>query len=229
MTNKFSFFLIALIAISFILSSCEQKKESPILKEKFDINNLPQLVEKIQNDKDLSDEEINIINAGISSNANRIDSLNGKTLKEIIDTYMINLKKISINKFINTAIALNVSSRYIGWIPDTTNKTGIDAYKIILKNNSKKVIKRVEGRLSFITNQNQIMGIFDVNLTVKIPAGEQRIIFAKTQNTTEINTTRIRQILETQPNILFAQWQVVEVEFDDGELISLLKKPNKAE
>lgn len=228
MKSKINMLILGVIAISFLIVSCEQKAESPILKEKFEMNNLPELVEKIKSDNNLTIEEIDLFNGALQSNATRLDSIDGKTIGEIINTYKTNLKKLSVNKFLNTTIAMSVASRYVGWLPDSTNKTDIDAYKILLGNRSKKEMKRIFGRLTFFTNKKQIMGVFDINLLVKLPAGEQRLVLAKvTKNTQNKNVARIRQILETQPNTLYAQWQVLEVEFADGKLISILNKKNK--
>jgi hypothetical protein len=215
------------IAMAVLFSACQQKKESPILKEQFSVKDLPQLIEKIRNDKDLTREEIEILNAGITGNMNRLDSIEGKTLKNIIETRQKILKKNSINKFVNTALALNVASRYIGWVPDTTNTTGIVGYKIYVKNKSSKEIKRIFGRLNFFTNQKRIVGLFDVNLTVNIPSEKESVILAKISQNNMKNVAQIRNILETAPNTLFAQWQVLEVEFTDGDVISLMNKKTK--
>jgi hypothetical protein len=219
--------MTAVIAMAFLFTACQQKKESPILKEQFSVKDLPQLIEKIRNDEDLTREEIEILNAGITGNMNRLDSIEGKTLKNIIETRQRILKKNSVNKLVNTAIALNVASRYIGWVPDTTNSTGIIGYKIYVKNRSPKEIKRIFGRLNFFTNQKRIVGLFDVNLTVKISAGKESIILAKISQNNMKNIAQIRNILETKPNTLFAQWQVLEVEFSDGNVISLMNKKEK--
>ncbi|GEM_PF-5349157 len=225
MRNNLKILMTLVIAMAFVFSACQQKKESPILKEQFSVNNLPELIEKIRNDADLSREEIELFNAGITGNINRLDSLEGKSLESIIETRRELLKKNSVNKFINTSIALNITSRYIGWIPDTTNTTGILGYKIYVKNRSPKEITRIFGRLNFFTNKKRIMGLFDVNLTVKIPSGKESIILAKiSQSNAMKNVAQIRKILETAPKTLFAQWQVLEVEFADGKVISLMNK-----
>jgi hypothetical protein len=217
---------IAVIALAF--TSCAEKADTPLKSEVFQMDNLSELVTKIKADQKFSKEDLDFFTAALSRNIQTPDSINGKKIGDIIDSQKEFLRKSSITSFTNTVIASTVNSRYVGWEPDTVNKGNISGFKIYMKNRSKKDIKRVFGRLNFFNNQNQVLGLFDVNLTVQIGADKEAIILAKiaanNQNNGVNNMQKIRETLETAPNTLFAQWTVMEIEFADGKLISLNDK-----
>lgn len=228
MHNKFKLFFAAILTASFIMVSCQTQEKSPILKEVFNSNELPELIEKVQNDQKLTKDEIDLLAAGISRNLNTLDSINGKTLEQIIILQSDFLKNSAITTLTNTAIGTSIQSRYIGWQPDSVNLKNIDGFKIYIKNKTNKEIKRVFGRLNFFNNQNQVLGLFDVNLNVTVQPEKESIILAKISSVNQDNgindLAKIRDILENQPNTLFAQWTVIEVEFADGKNISLAPK-----
>lgn len=228
MRNNLKLIIASIAMISIALVSCQQKEESPIMKDVFNSNNIGELVEKIKADDKISKEDLDYLTAGINRNINTLDSINGKTVGDIINLQKEMLMKSSINALTNTAIGASVASRYMGWEPDTTNPTAISGYKIYARNKGEKNIKRLFGRLNFFTNQKQVLGLFDVNLTVEIPAGKETIILAKiaagNQENGVNNVALIRKTLEEAPNTLFAQWQVLEVEYEDGSSIALTEK-----
>lgn len=230
MRNSFKLLFAAMLTASFILVSCQTQEKSPILKDVFNSDEFPELIEKVKNDLKLTKDEIDLLAAGISRNINTLDSINGKTLEQIINLQSDFLKNSSITTLTNTAIGASIQSRYIGWQPDSVNLTNIDGFKIYVNNKTKKEITRVFGRLNFFNNQNQVLGLFDVNLTVKIQPENEAVILAKISSVNQNNgindLAKIRNILENEPNTLFAQWAVIDVEFADGKMISLSPKTN---
>jgi len=226
MNLKQVFAVCAILTISLV--SCQQENESPIMKDVFNAENMGELIEKVRTDPSMSKDDLDYLTAGINRNINTLDSINGKTISEIIASQKDMLKESSINALVNTVIGASVTSRYVGWEADSSNPTSISGYKIYVQNKSKKNIKRLFGRLNFFTNQKVVLGLFDVNLTVTIPSGKETIILAKiaagNQENGVNNVALIRQTLEEAPNTLFAQWQVLEVEYEDGTTIALLDK-----
>jgi len=88
----------------------------------------------------------------------------------------------------------------------------------------------VQGRLTFTTNRRQPVASFNINLNVNIPAGKQTLVLAKTNQIAQAkqDLKKLRNILQTAPqNSMFAQWQVLEIEFADGQIISMLNKKNE--
>ena len=224
--NRTMIIFLAITALA--ISSCTQKAESPIHSEVFQISDIADLVTRIKSDKNFSKEDLDYLSAAMSRYIQTPDSINGKKISEIIEIQKEFVRESSVTTFTNTAIGTIVSSRYVGWEADSVNKTNIQGFKIYMKNRTKKDIKRVFGRLNFFTNQNQVLGLFDVNLTVSIPSDKEAIILAKiaanNQNNGLNNIQKIRETLENAPNTLFAQWTVTEVEFSDGKMISLNEK-----
>ncbi|MCX7737042.1 MAG: hypothetical protein N2319_10045 [Candidatus Kapabacteria bacterium] len=204
----------------FLFIGCNPKDDSPILKEKFDYSNLPNLIEKIKNDTKFQKENIDLLSGIVIKYAQTPDSLNGKTLLEIISKEKETLRKNSITSLISSALNSSINYRYLGWEFKDTNNAKYTVVNYAIQNRSKKDIKAIEGMFSFVTTANQTIRTIPIKINQELKSGLTYSFSTSypSRDDDDLEKT-LRELLETKSPNLYTLWQPTSIEFSDGQKI----------
>ena len=148
----------------FLFFSCNQKNESPLLKEKFDYSNLPDMIDKIKNDTKFQKENIDLLSGIVIKYAQTPDSVNGKTISALIDKEKELLRKNSITSLVSSALNSVINYRYLNWEFKDTNNAKYTVVNYAIQNRSKQDIKAIEGIFSFVTTANQTIRTIPIKI-----------------------------------------------------------------
>lgn len=204
----------------FLFVSCNPKDDSPIIKEKFDYSNLPNLIEKIKNDTKFQKENIDLLSGIVIKYAQTPDSLNGKTLLEIISKEKETLRKNSITSLISSALNSSINYRYLGWEFKDTNNAKYTVVNYAIQNRSKKDIKAIEGMFSFVTTANQTIRTIPIKINQELKSGLTYSFSTSYPSRDDDNLEKtLRELLETKSPNLYTLWQPTSIEFSDGQKI----------
>ncbi len=204
----------------FLFASCSQKEESMLLKEKFDYSNLPDLVEKIKNDTKFQKENIDLLSGIIIKYAQTPDSINGKTISDIIDREKELLRKNSMTSLISSALNSAINYRYLNWEFKDTNNAKFTVVNYAIQNRSKQDIKALEGIFSFVTNANQTIRTVPIKINQEIKSGLTYSFSTSypSRDDDPLEKT-LRELLQSKSPNLYTMWQPTSIEFADGKKI----------
>lgn len=220
----FNVFVLALVLV--FATSCEKKKPaSKLLNEKLAANNFFELVEKVSKDTLIPFEEIDFFTTGIARYNNFIDSLYGKTVKEIIDNEKTLRRKQSSINLITNSIQCFSRFRYDGWKPVEIEGTKYNIFTYTVSNISKIDIRKISGYLQFLTSANQLIRAYRINVEQTIKAG-QYTQFQSTFKNEENNQNEafLVKALTENPQTIFVSWRPTYIELDNGQKIDLEQK-----
>lgn len=204
----------------FLFVGCNSKDDSPILKEKFEYSNLPNLIEKIKNDTKFQKENIDLLSGIVIKYAQTPDSLNGKTIVEIISREKEILRKNSITSLISSALNSSINYRYLGWEFKDTNNAKFTVVNYAIQNRSKKDIKAIEGMFSFVTTANQTIRSIPIKINQELKSGITYSFSTSYPSREDDNLEKtLRELLETKSPNLYTLWQPISIEFSDGQKI----------
>lgn len=220
----FGVFVLALILV--FAMSCEKKKpSSQLLNEKLSAKNFFELVDKVSKDTLLSFEEIDFLTTGIARYNNFIDSLYGKTVKEIIDNEKDFRRRQSSINLVTNSVQCFSRFRYDGWKPVEIEGSKFNIFTYTVSNISKNDIKKINGYLQFLTSTNQLIRAYRINVDQTIKAG-QYTQFQSTFKTDENNRNEafLVKALTENPQTIFVSWRPTYIELDNGQKIDLEQK-----
>lgn len=225
--KNFRFFGLLILSLTLVFAtSCEKKKPtSKLLDEKITSKNFLELVDKVRNDSLFSYEELDFFATGIARYSNFIDSLYGKTVKEVIESEQnLRIKQSSINLSSN-AIQCFSRFRYDGWKPVEVDGSKFNIFTYTVSNISKNDIKRINGYLQFLTSANQLIRAYRINVEQTIKAG-QYTQFQSTFKNEENNQNEafLVKALTENPRNVFVSWRPIYLELDNGQKIDLEQK-----
>lgn len=208
--------LMALI----LLVSCNQKDDSPLLKEKFDYSNLPSLIEKIKKDEKFQKENIDLLSSIIIKYAQTPDSINGKLLSDLFVKEKEILRKNSLTSLTSSALNSIINYRYLSWEFRDTNNIKYTIINYAIQNRSKKDIKAIEGMFSFVTNANQTIRTVPIKINQELKAGvTYSFSTSYPSREDDVLEKTLRELLETKSPNLFTLWQPTSIELADGTKI----------
>lgn len=223
--RTFHFFVLVLISVLVFTTGCEKKKTSKLLKENVTAQNFFEIVEKASKDTLLTIEELDFFSTGIARYSNVIDSLYGKTVKQIIDTERdLRRRQSGINLATNAIVSFS-RFRYDSWKPVDINGSKFNVFTYTISNISKVDIKKIYGFLQFLTGNNQLIRAFRINIDQPIKAGQ----FTQFQSTFRLevgnqNEEFLVKMLKENPNQIFVSWRPLYLELDNGQKIDLQEK-----
>lgn len=221
-------FAITLVLALIALIGCEQKQtDSPIMKDTLSKNNMMEVAKKISEDPNFSKDDIEFLIVGMERLMN-VDSLEGKTVKEVIDSQRELVRSVSIQNLKNSAARQQMNSnakiefkQKLKLENDTLN---VDGVEFVIKNKSGKTITTITGRIRFVNQQNQIVKIVDVkyeNLTLADAADLPKKDFWIHDPNNQFD------IAFRNSERLTATWIPEKIGFSDGTIISSKEEENK--
>lgn len=222
--KKFIFLMIAVLFFS-----CETAEKKPLVfSEVISKDNMSAVAEKISSDANISGEQIEVLNRGISRLALAgNDTIVGLTLGEIYN-YQKDFRKeqalAAMNENINkVSLIMNHSFKYIGLVP---REDSLDFIVYEITNNSNKDIKNLTGVLQFYNTNNQLVKQYPLRLDVALNNEDEKII--KSGDTKRLtlpyvhNKENVRDsIMRFGRNNLKTLWQPRGILFTDDTKISI--------
>jgi len=230
--RKISFILVSVL-ITFVLisSSCSQQHNEPSRSAtlKFDVNNFSEVINKVKHDPTISQEDLSLFSNGIARIGTDIDSLNGKTVGNIIELQKEFIRKSALTQMLNTSMNINHGFGLIGWEPSSEGQKQFDKFKYAIQNKSNKSIKIVEGLLKFYTNNNQLIRIYPIKVEQNLGVDSTQqfeSIFA--YDSTNRSAVMLRRLMTNKSGNAVPVWQPTFIEFGDGSIITLGDDPDPA-
>lgn len=216
-------FIIPLILISVIFISCNQNQKSPLYQEKISKNNLIDITKKIENDKLMSHEEVQLFTNGLSRMIAEDDSLDGKSIGDVISYQKEYLRENAVNNMIfnvNRVKMMEVlKMKYLGLVPRDTNGQKSNIIVCEVENTTEQNIKNIDGFLNFYNRQNQLVKRYNIKQEDVIEPGKKRIIIPFVHNP----ENRLDVIMRTN-NQLRPIWNPNTVELEDGIIYTTQKE-----
>ncbi len=211
-----------------LISSCTKVDNSPIKSEIFNTTNIPDIIDKMKIDKALKNEDIEMFSASLARNSMTLDSLNGKTIGQIIDAQRDFLRESSVSGLVTTAVQVSHGFKYLGWQSKDEGDKKFNVFGFAIQNKSKQDIKHVVGLLKFVDETNQMIRGFRINVTQEIKANTLSQ-FNSTFPFDEKNQNdiKLRDMLDKKVPNLYAGWQPTLIEYSNGKKLSLDTIPIK--
>lgn len=213
------------------LISCQKSENDPsFYKEKINTKSLSNIGEIITNTENMSTEDLRLLNSAINYYSPVKDSLNGKTIGELITSQrerekqnaMNQLKATSFNVASSQALKFNIS-KFEPIDQEGGKPLNVPTYQFM--NVSDKTIKKIEGFLN-VYNGNQLVKRYTVEVEKDIPA-------EKTLNQPypyEHKTDNQRDVVVRENfNKLRKVWIPTLIEFEDGTTLDRSKLVDKKE
>lgn len=218
----------ALVFVAIILVGCEQKQtESPIMKDTLTKNNMLEIAKKIADDNSFTKDDIEYYLNGMERLMN-LDSLEGKTVKEVIESQKEIVRYVSVQNMKSSAARQQMNSNlkvdFKQKLKLENDSLNVDGVEFVLKNISGKTIKAVAGRIRFVNQQNQIVKLVDLSYDdLSLETGkdfDKKDFWLHDPNNqfdiTFRNTER-----------LTATWLPEKIVFADGTIISVKEEENQ--
>jgi hypothetical protein len=150
------------IAGSLLFISCSNR-ESKLKEEVVTSSNISDIANQIKNDKNMSNDDIDLFTQGISRLGAIKDSLNNKTVGQVIENqkeYERNLKTVALMSTasrLEMVYSLGITfTKKLMYSQDTVNADGVE---LMIKNNSGKAIQGVKGQIRIFNTQNQLIKV----------------------------------------------------------------------
>lgn len=211
------------IFISFLtMTSCSKVDNSPIKSEIFNTTNIPDLIDRMKNDITLKNEDIEMFSASLARNSMTLDSLNNKTIGQIIDSQREFLRESSVSGLVTTAVQVSHGFKYLGWNAKDEGDKKFNVFGFAIQNKSKQDIKRVVGLLKFVDETNQMIRGFRINVTQEIKANTvSQFNSTFPYDAGNQNDIKLREMLDKKVPNLYAGWQPILIEYSNGKKLSL--------
>jgi hypothetical protein len=229
-------FILASLLICFVLisNSCSQQhNEAPRSATlKFDKGNFSEIINQVKHDPTISQEDLTFFSNGLLRIGSEVDSLEGKTVGNIIELQKEFARKSAMTQMLNTSMNINHGFGLIGWEPSVDGEKKFDKFKYAIQNKSNKNIQIIEGLLKFYTNNNQLIRIFPIKIDQKIGVDSTQqfeSIFA--YDSTNRSAVMLRRLMTNKTGNALPVWQPTYLQFEDGSIITLGddKEPAKEE
>lgn len=214
-------YLLIITLLTLVLVSCDSKKESALLSEKLNDRNLYEIGKKLTEDPNIDLFDLRYYQKGISNIILSKDSLENKTVKDIIDMQKAKEKAIISNSLLsasqNIEFNLNLGFKLIRIAPadKDDNKMNVITYQFF--NNSGQDIKRVKGMVKILSRANNVLiKQFPVDLTEVIPLGKG---LQKNLPYLHDDSNQRDQIIRDPKSLLKFEWYPELVVFADDSKI----------
>jgi len=210
-------FVVSIFVIG--LSSCGSNGDSPILNEKINDINLPELTKSLAEDENVTKEQLDHFNNALNRNATNFnDSIVGKTVGELInqevkkirDNQNINLISNANRILINNALVFGISKFEPFDQPDGTT-VNLAVYQF--SNKSAKDIKSILGAMELYNQSGQIVKRFTIEINDLLPANKT---LTKNYPYPHDNNNQRDMIVRENLSALKVTWRPYQVEFTDG-------------
>jgi len=205
-------------SISFI-GGC-QKEEAKVKQEVINVANLPELLDKIKADEAFKKEDIDLFVQGLGRFAATLDSVNGKTVGQIINLEKDFLRKSSLLGLTTTAMNIVQGFGYVGWQPLEQADKKYFQFGFAIQNKTKEDFKNVEGLLKFVTANNQLIKAFRIKIEQGVPAGKvQQYNSTFIMDQSNKNDILLNDVLVAKNPNVYTVWEPTLIEFAGGKKI----------
>jgi len=216
--------LICGIILSLTLFSCNEKK-SPLLNKKVTSDNITELVKELSGDKLISQSDFNSFANGLKAYNNRLDSLNGKAVKDIIKERQEAVRNANtINTARETSVMqMNYNMGFaVASINPTKDEKGNDYDLVVfqVQNNSDKEIALVKGVLNIRVKANNNI-LKQLPITINRPIKADKQIYNMQTPFNHDPENQVDVVMRTNLDKLKAEWNPQYIEFADGTKIEL--------
>jgi hypothetical protein len=213
--------LFAFVVFSFVatLWSCNDGG-SKLLDQTITKTNLPEIVNSLKSENTMSFDDIALFSNAVGRLSNiKIDTLIGKSVKEVIEMQKEFLKENNFEQLSITtarvAMNMNYEIKYLGLqvVKDTIK--GDEGNNILyeIKNRQGQAIKKFSGFLQYFNQQNQLIKQFELDNPEVIPAnGSLQFYKVFKHDPAQIRDSLVRY----HSNEMIVRWQPQYLEFSDG-------------
>ncbi len=147
---------MVIFAMVLIISSCDNSnsRNSDIYNEKFTEKNFSEIAEKVKKNNEMPDKDIDILISALKRLTFVKDSINGKTIKQVIENeeaFERDLRNNALKSIGDISILrLNTENKYLGVSP-ASDQSGNDVNNLYFtfNNNFNKSIKKLNGEIVF--------------------------------------------------------------------------------
>ncbi len=222
--TKTTLFFIGLMAYIFT-TACSQQSQSKVLNEVLTKDNISTIVEKVQNDKAVSKEQIDLLTNGIARLIDTPDSLFNKPLSQIIEEQKEFFRNSSVNALSQSVARLELKNaltvEFSQKLKIDTDTLQADGVRFNMTNISGKEINLIKGEIRIVNKMNQLIKVRPIiydKITFK--AGDkvtQQELWP--HDKTNQYDVALRNIEE-----LIAFWVPETIVFSDGTKITLEPK-----
>ena len=217
---------LAIIAIfsSILLFSCG-KRDSSILKEQIKSDNLVDLVTRMKADKDVSVEEIGYFNNVLNQFAAAKDSLNNKTVEELINKERERIREASFANVLENAarneINYTLAFSLQSMTPYDTNGQQFNILNYNFQNLYDKDVVAIQGFCEIYDQAGTIVKRFVIDIKKVIPVG--RMLTQPYPYPHDPKNER-DSFLRANFKALRIVWRPTLVEFTNGKKLTMTQK-----
>lgn len=212
---------ILIILFILILSNSlySQESGSPLMDKKISTTNLFELSKEIIKDNQISNNEIELFAKGIARLGVMNDSLEGKTVRQVITSQKNYLQRVYGKEMLGNAARVQMimhhEFQYIGVQPQDEGDQKIDLVIFDVVNISDKEIVNLEGVLKLYDRNNNLIKMYHIDSEVSIDIGKTERIGQPFFHDEENPKDEFIRSEETFRSI----WQPIEISFADGTSI----------
>ena len=202
------------------------KKQSKLLNEPINVENIVDLAAKIKDENVMPREDLDMLTAGLARLSDSKDSINGKTIGQIIEMQKEFYHKSSIAGLVSNANRIQMNNsigiKFTQKLMIDNDTTQADGVEFVLTNTSGKDILSIKGAIRIINNQNQLVKVRPVvyeNINFKAGAQSKQREFWAHDNNNQFDVA-MRNTKE-----LTALWVAESITFADGKKLSAAVTP----
>lgn len=222
MKNLVGLFLFAVVLM---MSSCNKMNDrsDAIYNEKFTENNFVDVAEKVKKDNTMEDKDLEYLVSGLKRLSFFKDSVNGKTVKEIIEKeekYEKEYKMKMLESMANISVLrLNTKNAYLGVTPSqdqAQNETNNLFFEFA--NNYNKAIKNISGEivLFYVEQGRQPIQLKPIQFQYTNPIQanfKDTIILVQRYSETD----ELAKLIRNNTTKISGSLNITNVEFDNGK------------
>jgi len=224
-------YLALLAAMILTITACSQKNDrsSAVYNEKFNETNFVEVAAKVKADKDFPIKDADLLALGLKRLSFVKDSINGKTVKQIIEAEEIFERDVKMNGLNQISqislLRLNTKSRYLGVLANKNEKKYLILMRAMkfrnqlffhFENKINKQIKSIGGEVVLFYNEpgqpSQQLKPFPFNYNAVIsPSKTDTIMMMQPYNDTDELSKFIRENTAKMTGLL----NITNVEFEE--------------
>lgn len=219
--------ILLLIGLTFCIFNiaCTQQSQSKVLNEVLTKDNLSTIVEKVQNDKTVSKEQIDFLANGIARFIDSPDSLYNKTLAKIIEEQKEFFRNSSLNALSQSVSRLELKNslelEFSEKLKIDSDTLQADGVRFTMTNLTSKDINFIKGEIRIVNKNNQLIKVRPINyVNITFKAGEK---VTQQELWTHEKDNQYDLVLRDTKELI-AYWVPETISFADGTKISIEPK-----